>query len=213
MTSESSRARSPAEPVASLHRVLRLYQRRAFFVDSEVILRHSTRRKSFFKGGPTSPSVDRPDLLDRRDGVFKGIYNEARSAVLHYFRNRAISESDNRSAAGQSLNQNKPEGLGPITPNAITLGYEGLDRIVRTTRLETSIRATRFSSSAFYVPLTLQPLAQHRESARMDRSVQSISNFRGKKIPSALVFYVARESRRCHCRMSFPQNPVLVVLY
>ena len=65
-----------------------------------------------------------------------------------------------------------------ITPNAVTLGYEGLDGIVRTTRLETSIRPTVFSSSAFCVPLTLQPQDRNAFSFRIicgaDRSNKSL---------------------------------------
>ena len=65
-----------------------------------------------------------------------------------------------------------------ITPAAITLGYEGLDGIVRTTRLETSIRPTGFSSSAFCVPLTLQPQDRNAFSIRIicgaDRSNESL---------------------------------------
>jgi glycogen debranching enzyme len=64
-----------------------------------------------------------------------------------------------------------------ITSSAITLGYEGLDGIVRTTRLETSIRPTGFSSSAFCVPLTLQPQDRNAFSFRIicgaDRSNKS----------------------------------------
>jgi glycogen debranching enzyme len=66
-----------------------------------------------------------------------------------------------------------------ITSTAITLGYEGLDGIVRTTRLETSIRPTGFSSSAFCVPLTLQPQGRNAFSIRIicgaDRSNESLS--------------------------------------
>jgi glycogen debranching enzyme len=65
-----------------------------------------------------------------------------------------------------------------ITQTAITLGYEGLDGIVRSTRLETSIRPTGFSSSAFCVPLTLQPQDRNAFSIRIvcgaDRSNESL---------------------------------------
>ena len=65
-----------------------------------------------------------------------------------------------------------------ITPTAITLGYEGLDGIIRTTRLETSIRPTGFSSSAFCIPLTLQPQDRNAFSVRIicgaDRSNESL---------------------------------------
>ena len=72
------------------------------------------RGKSLFKDGPTGPSIDRIDLLDRHGGLLLRVYNEARSAVLYYFWNRAVSESDDRRATGQGLDQNKPEGLRPI---------------------------------------------------------------------------------------------------
>jgi len=66
-----------------------------------------------------------------------------------------------------------------IRLNAITLGYEGLDGVVRTTRLETSISSTRFSSSAFCVPLTLQPQEGRAFSIRItcsaDCSRESLS--------------------------------------
>jgi len=65
-----------------------------------------------------------------------------------------------------------------ITPNTITLGYEGLDGIVRATRFETSISPIRFSSSAFCVPLTLQPQEASAFSIRItcsaDRSPESL---------------------------------------
>jgi glycogen debranching enzyme len=65
-----------------------------------------------------------------------------------------------------------------ITANAITLGYEGVDGIVRATRLETSIGPTRFSSSAFCIPLTLQPQDKNSFSIRIicnaDRSNESL---------------------------------------
>jgi glycogen debranching enzyme len=89
-----------------------------------------------------------------------------------------------------------------ITPNAITLGYEGLDRIVRTTRLETSIRATRFSSSAFCVPLTLQPRERSAFSIRIicdaDCSNESLSYERAyKALKSAL-----RQDEQCKADIS-----------
>ena len=76
------------------------------------------RGKSLFKDGPTGPSIDRIDLLDRHGGLLRRVYNKARSAVLYYFWNKAVSESDDRRATGQGLDQNKPEGLNGHTGSA-----------------------------------------------------------------------------------------------
>ena len=54
-----------------------------------------------------------------------------------------------------------------ITTKAVTLGYEGLDGIVRRTMLEPSTRPTRFGSSTFCVPLTLQPHERNAFSIRV----------------------------------------------
>jgi glycogen debranching enzyme len=54
-----------------------------------------------------------------------------------------------------------------ITAKAVTLGYEGLDGIVRRTTLEPSIPPTRLGPSAFYVTLTLQPQGRNAFSIRV----------------------------------------------
>ncbi|MGA8657547.1 MAG: glycogen debranching N-terminal domain-containing protein [Chthoniobacterales bacterium] len=54
-----------------------------------------------------------------------------------------------------------------ITAKAVTLGYEGLDGIVRRTTLEPSIPPTRLGPSAFYVTLTLQPQGRNTFSIRV----------------------------------------------
>jgi glycogen debranching enzyme len=54
-----------------------------------------------------------------------------------------------------------------ITAGAVTLGYEGLDGIVRRTTVEPSITPTRLGSSEFCVTLTLQPYDKSAFSIRV----------------------------------------------
>jgi glycogen debranching enzyme len=84
-----------------------------------------------------------------------------------------------------------------IVANAVTLGYQGLDGIVRSTTLEPSITPTRLSSSGFSVPLTLQPQDRNAFSIRVscdaDRRKKPLTY---EKAYQELSLYVRRNDER-----------------